>query len=364
LYSAARYHRRKPPNNEAARSPEENLLKRLLLRALVRPATVVVLALVAAVATLAPAVEAQEAEIFDPTGDSSAPDGSTDLTSARVSVEGADLRLEVRFAPGAIDDGDSTVQFALDTDHNPSTGSPGTDNQCGPPDNALLGVDYLIELRAFSDTVRILRATGGCNAFVVVPNALVPDEQLDAMSLEVALAVLGGDDGRLAFKAAVYTQNAQGSSPIRDRITDPGLPPGIVGAPPHLAPCVRDEQTACLLDGRFEVTVKMWSFATPPVLRPGVIQTYAGVSSETDRSVSFYSFEEGNGEIFVKMVDGCDHPTLVAFWLFAAGATNAETEVRVRDTDTGELRSVHNPRGRLFETVADTAAFETCQAGG
>ena len=89
---------------------------------------------------------------------------------------------------------------------------------------------------------------------------------------------------------------------------------------PDSGPCDRDAQTACLLDGRFEVKVRMKNFAAPPVPYPGAIQTYMGASSETNQSASFYSFNEGNVEVFLKMVDACAAPNH-AFWLFAAGAT-------------------------------------------
>jgi hypothetical protein len=123
-------------------------------------------------------------------------------------------------------------------------------------------------------------------------------------------------------------------------------------------PCVRDERTACLYD-RFEVRVEMRNFANPPVTFPGFIQTYQGVSSETEQSVSFYSFNEGNVEVFVKMVDACSTPSL-AFWLFAAGATNAATDITVRDSLSEEIYTIQNPSGLLFQTVADTQAFKTC----
>ena len=124
--------------------------------------------------------------------------------------------------------------------------------------------------------------------------------------------------------------------------------------------CVRDAQTACLLGGRFEVKVRMWDFSSPPVLFPGIIQSYQGASSETDQTASYYSFQEGNVEVFVKMVNACAAPAFHSFWLFAAGATNAETEILVRDTMAEETYRIHNPANVLFEPLADTSAFETC----
>jgi hypothetical protein len=129
-------------------------------------------------------------------------------------------------------------------------------------------------------------------------------------------------------------------------------------------PCVRTAQTACLLDDRFEVKVTMKNFQSPPVTFPGIIQLYQGASSETEQSVSFYSFNNGNVEVFVKMVDACASPGFNSFWLFAAGATNAETTITVRDTHTGITRTIFNPSGLLFQPVANTQAFQTCAQGG
>ena len=147
-------------------------------------------------------------------------------------------------------------------------------------------------------------------------------------------------------------------------------------------PCFRDNQTtACLLgdgsqssvaarggslgDGRFEVTVTMRDFANPPNgpgdLFPGMIQFYNGQSSETTQAVNFYSFLFGNVEIFVKMVDACSS-SFNSFWVFAAGATNAETVIVIRDSWTGQVYRIENPRGQDFFFAPDTQAFQTCDA--
>lgn len=108
----------------------------------------------------------------------------------------------------------------------------------------------------------------------------------------------------------------------------------------------------------------MKNFQTPPATFNGIIQLYQGASSETEQSVSFYSFNNGNVEVFVKMVDACASPAFNSFWLFAAGATNAETTIIVRDTQSGISRVIFNPSGQLFAPVANTAAFQTCAQGG
>jgi concanavalin A-like lectin/glucanase superfamily protein len=123
--------------------------------------------------------------------------------------------------------------------------------------------------------------------------------------------------------------------------------------------CVSSASTACLLGGRFEVKVTMWNFQNPAVAFQGMVQTYNGQSSQTDQSASFFSFQNGNVEVFVKMVNACSAGSH-SFWLFAAGATTAETQILVRDTVAEETVQIYNPRNVLFESVADTQAFRTC----
>ena len=163
---------------------------------------------------------------------------------------------------------------------------------------------------------------------------------------------------------SAYTSTAQATTPAE--------PP-----PTSTDPCLRDAHTACLLDppvdrgaggpgdGRFEVTVQMHDFANPPngpgSLFQGMVQTYNGESSETTQAVNFYAFEEGNVEVFVKMVDACTSG-FNSFWVFVAGATNAETVILIRDTWTGEVYRIDNPRGVDFFVAPDTQAFKTCDA--
>ena len=178
-------------------------------------------------------------------------------------------------------------------------------------------------------------------------------------------------DVQIGSERPPFATGPQGTVQIRGvglgyriNLADPPTP-----TPPGEAdlPCLRDNLTACLLgnDGRFEVTVQMRDFANPPNGPgnpfPGMVQTYNGESSETKQSVSFYSFEFGNVEIFVKMVDACSSG-FNSFWVFAAGATTAETVILIRDTWTGQVYRIDNPRGQDFFFAPDTQAFKTCNA--
>ena len=103
----------------------------------------------------------------------------------------------------------------------------------------------------------------------------------------------------------------------------------------------------------------MWDFSGNYF--PGMVQHYDGVSSETDQSVAFYSFNEGNVEIDVKMVDACTSG-FNSFFVFASGGTNAQTRVTITDTFIDQVYIIDNPANRIFVTTADTKAFKTCDA--
>ena len=118
------------------------------------------------------------AQLTDPLGDSGA--GNPDLVWASVAVNlDGSVDLKVRFASGTFNPATSSAQFLLDTDQNPSTGSPGVDSVC-TNDAALIGDDYFVQLGSQFGTnmAQIFAATGGCNNFTelgTVPITLVQD---------------------------------------------------------------------------------------------------------------------------------------------------------------------------------------------
>jgi hypothetical protein len=77
--------------------------------------------------------------------------------------------------------------------------------------------------------------------------------------------------------------------------------------------------------------------------------------------VFFESFNAGNFEVGVKMVDACDgfppgHP-LHAYWVFYGGLTNAYTRIRVRQIATGLTDVWTSLPGSLPRSVGRTQAF-------
>jgi hypothetical protein len=114
--------------------------------------------------------------------------------------------------------------------------------------------------------------------------------------------------------------------------------------------CVPGRTTLCLNEGRFEVTA-FW-------------QTIDGMSDQgravpfAADSGSFWFFSDTNLELDVKVLNGCainQH-----YWVFAAGLTNVEVYLQVRDTETETYWTNDNPQGRTFVTVTDTEAFAVC----
>ncbi len=122
----------------------------------------------------------------------------------------------------------------------------------------------------------------------------------------------------------------------------PVLPPGA---------CVAGETTLCLNDSRFRVEAT-W---TDPSDASGAATAVA----ETDESGFFWFFSPNNVELAVKVLDACETP-FESFWVFAAGLTDVGVELVVTDTATDTAVSYQSPLGRRFETITDTAAFDTC----
>jgi hypothetical protein len=125
--------------------------------------------------------------------------------------------------------------------------------------------------------------------------------------------------------------------------------------------CTRDAMTACLLDSRFKVTGTMRDNASPPNVFPTQVMQFAQQRAETDQAVFNESFNAGNFEVGVKMVDGCaafpvGHP-LHFYWIFYGGLTNAATEVRAVHVPTGRVDIWRNPPGTLPTSVGRNKAF-------
>ena len=115
-------------------------------------------------------------------------------------------------------------------------------------------------------------------------------------------------------------------------------------------PCVANNTTLCLADGRFAVTVNWRDFQN----QSGA----ARAALDTPDSGLFYFFDRNNWEVMVKVLDGCGLNQ--RFWVFAAATTNLEYTLRVEDTETGQFKTWRNPLGSPAPAVTDSGAFNTC----
>jgi PKD repeat protein len=112
-------------------------------------------------------------------------------------------------------------------------------------------------------------------------------------------------------------------------------------------PCVVDSETLCLNGGRFAVTTE-W---TKP---DGTSGHGTGVPLTSD-SGYFWFFDPTNIEVVTKVLNGCAINN--AYWVFAAGLTNVQVDLRVVDTSTGIVYTNENPQGTAFAPIQNTGAF-------
>lgn len=170
--------------------------------------------------------------VTDPAGDATTFSGVNtppDLVSASATVVGTNLKLSVRFAPGTFNSSTSLTQFVLDTDQNPSTGSPGSDSG-GVNDRGIIGADYLVEMgSAFrGNQAAILQYAGTPNVFNTIGFVTVSFFP-DGMDVMVPLSLLGNDDGNLNFKVITASQIGPNSfTGVADYMPNVGLPAGVV----------------------------------------------------------------------------------------------------------------------------------------
>ncbi|HYG61097.1 MAG TPA: hypothetical protein VEL74_00830 [Thermoanaerobaculia bacterium] len=99
-------------------------------------------------------------------------------------------------------------------------------------------------------------------------------------------------------------------------------------------------------DGRFEARIEWTDHA-------GNTGEGRAISLSND-SGYFWFFGPENVEVMVKVLDG--RAVNGRFWIFYEALTDVEYTLLVRDTETDEVKTYHNPAGQL-RSHADTAAF-------
>ncbi len=117
---------------------------------------------------------------------------------------------------------------------------------------------------------------------------------------------------------------------------------------PATSPCIPSATAACLYN-RFRVEV---TYDTGAQNGSGS----GNVLLESPQSVKFSFFDAANVELVVKLLNACV-PPYNKWWFFAGGLTNVGVSLKVTDTATGEVKSYSSQRGKLFQTIGDTKAF-------
>ncbi len=117
---------------------------------------------------------------------------------------------------------------------------------------------------------------------------------------------------------------------------------------PTVVSCVPGPTVACLYN-RFKVEV---SYDATPQNGSGA----GNVILESPQSIKFSFFDTGNVELIVKILNACS-PPFNKWWVFAGGLTDVGVSIKVTDTATGAVKTYANPKGSLFQPVADTTAF-------
>ena len=146
-------------------------------------------------------------------------------------------------------------------------------------------------------------------------------------------------------KAGTWFIALRATKPYADATLRVGGAPGF---------CLPGDTNLCLSSGRFRVDVT-WRTRDG---RTGVGHA-VGLTGDTGY---FWFFDPSNVEAVVKVLDACTVNSKA--WVFTGGLTDVQTDIAVTDTQTGAVRTYHNPQGTPFQPVQDTSAFNACGGSG
>jgi len=125
------------------------------------------------------------------------------------------------------------------------------------------------------------------------------------------------------------------------------LVPSLAGAQP--APCSPDDETLCLLGGRFRVTADWIN------QHDGGTAGVGHAVALTEETGAFWFFTESNLEVMVKILDGSS--VNGKFWVGIGALSDVEYTITVSDTSTLETRQYRNEPGNRYG-ILDTEALD------
>ncbi|MEO6195223.1 MAG: hypothetical protein ABIS20_19565 [Thermoanaerobaculia bacterium] len=129
---------------------------------------------------------------------------------------------------------------------------------------------------------------------------------------------------------------------------------GVYGQRFSLAGCVADGDTLCLNGGRFAVRA---TWKNPFSGETGVAHSHP-LAADTG---ALWFFDPANLELMIKVLDA--RAVNGHFWVFYGALSNVEYTVTVADTQTGAVRTYHNPAFQL-SSRADVSAFAEAAPAG
>ena len=171
------------------------------------------------------------------------------------------------------------------------------------------------------DEFRLLIYSPSAGNYLEIPTAIPPDVRVvDVTTLAPGTAY--------AFKLRAL--NDFGTSETSESVPVTTFPAG--------TPCAPSPSTLCLAGGRFEVTAEYQNHYVP-----GDQADSASTRHETDVAGSFFFFQPERLELTAKVFDG--RARNGRHWIFLAGTTDLEFQIRINDNHTGTQRTYRKPRG-------------------
>jgi len=155
--------------------------------------------------------------------------GGPSITCVNVTVVGGMATLTVAFAAGTFDSATTSVEFGLDTDRNPATGSPGM-NSSGTRDAGIIGLDYIVNFGStYYGTSASISKFVGPEANTFVENGQAPVSYYDDGLVAVApLSIIGGGIGLMNYKVVAQTYLGDSAmTMIQDEAPNLGSPPAV-----------------------------------------------------------------------------------------------------------------------------------------